>query len=524
MTTMLHRPRSDLGSTPSVGRRPRTVIVGAGLGGLAAAIRLLADGHDVTIVEARSTIGGRASRITDRGYTFDTGPSLITMPWLFDELFRLGGTTLGAEVRLLALEPFYRIYWTGLDGRPAPRSFDMSGDHDRLAAEVGRFSSVDARRLDAFLAASRAVHEEGVLVAGRRPFLRATDFAALVPSMVRLGALRSLDGFVGRYFRDPRIRQVFDFHSLFIGGDPRRVPGIYAALAWLQIADGVWYSEGGVYAVIEAFGRLIERGGGRIMTGAPVTRVLERGGRVSGVRLADGSEVPADVVVVNADVTARSRLLPESPEPLPWRARRFRTTMSAFLLYLGVRRRYPQLLHHTLLVGPDYHGFIDDVTRHRRLPKTTSFYIHAPTRTEPAMAPDGSDSLTILLPVPNLRSGTDWSIAGPALRERVVDALEAFGLEGLRGSIEVEHAWTPTTFRDELGAPDGNAFAIEPSLHQSAYFRQPNRDRVVGGLYWVGGGTHPGAGMPGTLLTAEVTVGLIRSERGAGAAARSRGR
>lgn len=492
--------------------RSRAVVVGAGIGGLAIAIRLLADGHDVTVLEGRATVGGRASRIRDGGYTFDTGPSLITMPWLFDELFRIGGSSLDAEVRLHALEPGYRIYWTDVDGAPQPRHFDFGTDRDLLRSEVAKFSTVDAGRLDAFLEASREIHEEGVLVAGRKPFLRLTDFVGLVPRMVGMNAIRSLDSFVGSYFRDPRVRQVFDFHSLFIGGDPRRVPGIYAALVWLQIADGIWYAEDGVFSVIEAMARLVERGGGRIVTGAPVERILHRDGRVRAVRLASGDEVPAEVVVSNADVTSRGSLLADAPEPLPWRARPFRTTMSAFLLYLGTTRRYPQLLHHTLMVGHDYHGFIDDVTRRRREPRNLSFYIHAPAHTQPSMAVPGGESLSVLLPVPNLRADIDWEEAGSRLRDRVVLALERFGLEGLGSSIAVEHRWTPLTFRDELGAPDGNAFAIEPALYQSAYFRQPNRDRSVAGVYWVGGGTHPGAGMPGTLLTAEVTAGLIRSD------------
>jgi phytoene desaturase len=361
--------------------------------------------------------------------------------------------------------------------------------------------------------ASRRIHEEGVLVAGHRSFLRAADLAALVPAMVRLGALRTLSGFVGHYFREPHVRQAFDFHSLFIGGDPDRVPAIYAALVYLQIADGIWYAEGGTYSLVESMAELIRRGGGRIVTGDGVDRVLHAGGRVRAVRTDSGAEVPADVVVYNGDVTGRDRVLPDAPDVLPWRLRPLRTTMSAYLLYLGTDRTFPRLLHHTLVVGDDYRGFIREVTHQRRLPTSFSVYIHAPTRTEPAMAPDGGDSLYVLLPVPNLRSGDDWTVVEPLVRDRLLDWLEGpVGLAGLRSSIVVEHAWTPLTFRDTLGATDGNAFAVEPTLQQSAYFRQPNRDRVVAGMYYVGGGTHPGAGLPGTLLTAEVTAGLIRAD------------
>jgi phytoene desaturase len=489
-------------------RRSRAVVVGAGFGGLAVAIRLLADGHDVTIVERRATVGGRASRIRDAGYTWDTGPSLITMPELFDELFRLAGSSLEAEARLHELDPMYRIYWTDDE-----RHFDFTTNVDWLRSQMAEFNVFDAANLDRFLAATKRIHEEGILVAGRQPFLRAWDFAGLVPKMLGLDSVRFLGSYVAKYFRDPKIRQVYDFHSLFIGGDPDRVPAIYAAIAYLQVAGGSWYAEGGVYSLVEALARQVTRGGGRIVTGDGVARVVQRDGRATAVVTESGVEIPADLVVYNGDVTARDRLVPDAPDRLPWRLRPLRTTMSAYLLYLGTNRRFDRLLHHSLIVGDDYRGFIREVTRDRRLPSSFSVYVHAPTRTEPAMAPAGGDSIAVLLPVPNLRSGDDWTRVEPEMRDRLLDWLEGpGGLAGLRSSIVTEHSWTPLTFRDALGATDGNAFAVEPTLQQSAYFRQPNRDRIVRNLYYVGGGTHPGAGLPGTLLTAEVTTNVIRAD------------
>lgn len=490
------------------GRRPRTVVVGSGFGGLAAAIRLLSAGHEVTVVEQRPAIGGRASRIREGGYTFDTGPSLITMPWLFDEVFAIGGSRLADEVTLHGLDPGYRIYWTDDE-----RWFDFAASRDALYREMAKFSPADAGNLDLFLEATRVIHERGVLAAGRVPFLSPKVFASLVPTMARLDAIRSLRHYVNGYFAEPHVRQVMEFHSLFIGGNPATVPGIYSALVYLQVADGIWYAEGGVYSVIEALGRLVERNGGRIITGDGVDRIVHDGKRVRGVRTTGGLDIAADVVVSNADVTARERLLGGVPDRLPWRLRPYHTTMSAFMLYLGTSRRFSRLLHHTLIVGRDYHGFIDRVTSNRRMPDDLCVYIHAPSRTEPAMAAPGGDSITVLLPVPNLRSGDDWTDLEPRLRDRLIDWLETEGgLTGLRDSIVVERHWTPLTFRDELGATDGNAFAVEPTLQQSAYFRQPNRDRVIDGLYYVGGGTHPGAGMPGTLLTADVTANLITAD------------
>ena len=481
----------------------RIVVVGAGLGGLATAIRLLAAGHQVTVVEARPEPGGRASRICDQGWRFDTGPSLITMPEVLDDLFAAAGTSTGRELKLRSLDPFYRIFWEGEE-----RSLLFNGDRAGMVEQLSGFSQADAARYDEFMAASRRIHEEAVLVAGARPFLELGGFLGLVPKMVRLGALRSVDGFVGRYFREPHIRQAFGFHPLFIGGDPFRVPAVYAALAYLQAAGGVWYADGGVWSLVEAMARIVS-GGGELRCGDPVVEIVRREGRAAGVRTASGDLLEGDAVVSNADVvTTRHRLLGLG-------GRVPRLTMSCFLLYLGLRRRFPQLEHHTQLVGRDYRGFIEDVTVARRLPSSLSLYVHAPSRTEPAMAPAGGESISILLPVPNLGAGFDWSQAEAPLRERVLDVLESptgLGLAGLREAIAVEHRWTPHTFRDELASPEGNAFGPEPLLWQSAYFRQPNRDRHVPGLYYTGAGTHPGAGIPGVLMTASVTAGLIERD------------
>ena len=476
----------------------RIVVIGAGLGGLAAALRLQGAGHDVVVVEQRAAPGGRASQIRDSGYTWDTGPSLITMPWVLEETFAAGGLDLHSELTLRRLDPLYRIHWAG-----EQRHFDFTDDRERLREEIARFSVRDAGRLDDFLAALKPIYEDGILAAGQKPFLGAGDFARLVPAMVRLGAVQPLWRFVARFFEHERVREAFSFHSLFIGGDPFRVPAIYAALVYLQLLDGGWYADGGVYSLVDAMARPLD-----VRCGDPVERIETRAGRVTGVALRGGERIAADAVVSNADVLREGKLL---GRPAP---RRLRETMSCFLLYLGTDRVIEGLGHHTLLVGPGYRDFIRTVTRGRSLPRSFSTYVHAPARTEPGMAPAGGDSLAILLPVPNLRADVDWAEAADALRDALVADLETtFGLEGLGASVRVEHRMTPADFERELGAAWGNAFAVEPTLHQSAYFRPPNRDRAVEGLYRVGGGTHPGAGVPGVLLGAKVTAGLI----GAGA-------
>ncbi len=470
----------------------RAVIIGAGLGGLAAALRLQGAGYDVCVLEGAGTPGGRAGRIREQGFTFDTGPSLITMPWVLEEAFAAGGLDFHGEVALRRLDPFYRLNWEAEE-----RHLDFT-DRAGMPDEIARFSAKDARAFEPFMEALRPIYEDGILGAGRRAFQTPAELARFVPRMVRLGAALPLSRMVARHFEHPRIREAMSFHSLFIGGDPHRVPAIYGALVYLQFLDGVWYADGGVYSVIEAMARALD-----VRCGDPVERIETAGGRVTGVVTRGGERVAADVVVSNADALRVHELL-GAKAPV----RRLRPTMSCFLLYLGLNRRYERLRHHHLLVGSGYKGFVRDVTRRGRLPETCSVYIHAPARTEAAMAPPGGDSLCVLLPVPNLigqqRDLRDW----------LLDHLErTYGLDGLRAAIVFERQMTPADFRDRLGALEGNAFGPEPTLHQSAYFRQHNRDDRVAGLYHVGAGTHPGAGIPGVVLGAEVTAGLVLADR-----------
>jgi phytoene desaturase len=476
----------------------RVAVIGAGLGGLGVALRLQGLGHDVVVLEQRERPGGRAYQLQDAGFTWDMGPSLITMPWVLEETFAAGGLDLHREVDLVPLDPFYRIFWDGERDH-----LDFAADPARMTAQIAKFSGRDAAAYAGFMATLRPIYEQGILDAGRRAFLRPGDLARFLPRMLRLGAALPLHRLVARHFAHPRIREAFSFHSLFIGGDPFRVPAIYAALVYLQVLDGVWYSRGGIHSVVEALARPLD-----VRCDAQVAHVEHGGGRVRGVVLAGGERVAADVVVSNADALRTHELL-----GLPAPRRRLTPSMSCLLLYLGTDRVFERLLHHTLLVGRQYRRFIADVTRRGRISRAFSTYLHVPSRTEAGMAAPGGDSIAVLLPVPNLRGRVDWTAEADAVRTALLADLEStFGLTGLRDSVVVEHRMTPLDFRDRLGAVDGNAFAVEPTLQQSAYFRPPNRDRRVDGLYHVGGGTHPGAGVPGVLLGAEVTAGLISED------------
>ena len=411
--------------------------MGAGLGGLGAAMRLQGAGHDVVVVEARERPGGRAYQLKDAGFTWDTGPSLVTMPWVLEETFAAAGLELHDQVKLERLDPFYRIRWA-----QSEQHLDFVADRDRMRSQLAKFSARDAAAFDGFMAAMKPIYEQGILGAGRRPFEHARDLVAFAPSMVRLGAALPLWRTVCRHFEHPRVREAFSFHSLFIGGDPFRVPAIYGALVYLQFLDEVWYARGGVYAIVEAMARGLD-----VRCSQRVEHIEHRCGKVTGVVLEGGEVIAADVVVSNADVLRTHELTGERA-PL----RRLTATMSCFLLYLGTDRTFDALRHHTLLVGSGYRRFIRDVTRGGRLPSTYSTYVHAPARTEPAMAPAGGDSIAVLLPVPNLSPQAD----------------------AFRRAVQIEHA--RGLFR----------FGLDSSEIKQVFARYPrgNFDRVLLDFTW----------------------------------------
>ena len=483
------------------------IVIGSGFAGLATAIRLQAAGHQVQIVERRERVGGRAYQLKDRGYTFDMGPSLITAPDLIEDVFAAAGRRVEDYVTLVPLDPFYRIYFD--DGR----SFDYNGDQAQMEEQIRTFNPADVEGYRRFMAATKAIYERAFAQLAHQPFLKRGDFLKILPELVKLKAIRSVYDYVASHIADPHLRMVFSFHPLFLGGNPFRASSIYAIIPYLERLGGVHFALGGMYALVEGFARLFEELGGQVTTGAEVVEIEVREGRATGVRLADGRRFAADVVVSNADVAATYQNL-IAPE---WRRRwtdarlgRMRYSMSCFLLYLGLDRHYEQLRHHTILIGDRYQGLIGDIFG-GRLAEDFSIYLHAPTMTDPTMAPPGHESVYLLVPVPHLGcADVDWERDGDAFRDRIVRYLEHdFGLEGFEASITVEHRFTPLDFERELGAYLGTGWQIEPTLFQSAYFRPHNRSEDVKGLYIAGAGTHPGAGVPGVLLSAEITAALV---------------
>ncbi len=492
----------------------RIVVIGSGFGGLAAAIRLRAQGHDVTVLEQRDQPGGRAYVYRQDGFTFDAGPTIITAPWLIDDLFALTGRHTADYVSLVPIDPFYRIRFE--DGSV----FEYSGDREALLREVRRFSPADEAGYEAFTRQSRAVFDTGMALIDK-PFGRARDMLAVLPDLVRLRADRSVAALAERHLKDERLRQVFSFHPLLVGGDPFATTSIYALIHHLEREWGVWFAMGGTGALVRALVRLLEEMGGRLQLSTRAAEILvdDRTRRATGVRLADGSVLAADAVVSNADVAfTYTKLVAPRHRRRNTDARyaRLDYSMSLFVLYFGTDRRYEEMAHHEILMGPRYRGLLRDVFHAKKLADDFSLYLHRPTATDPSLAPPGCDAWYVLSPVPHLGGPTDWRTAAGPYRDRIIQYLEERYLPGLSRHIVTARHIDPLHFRDTLSSHLGSAFSVQPTLTQSAWFRPHNQSEDIPNLFFAGAGTHPGAGIPGVLSSGKIVADLIGDAEDAG--------
>ncbi|RYF81211.1 MAG: phytoene desaturase [Comamonadaceae bacterium] len=484
------------------------VVIGAGLGGLALAIRLQASGVQTTLVEARDKPGGRAYVYEDQGFVFDAGPTVITDPACIEELFQLAGRAMRDYVELLPVSPFYRLSWE--DGS----FFDYADDQDSLDRQIHALHPPDVQGYRRFLAYSHEVLQEGYVKLGTVPFLSFRSMVQAGPQLARLQAWHSVYSMVSRFITHPKLRQVFSFHSLLVGGNPFATSSIYTLIHALERRWGVWFPRGGTGALVRALARLFEDIGGRLLLNAPVARIeLSAQQRATGVTLQDGTRLEADRVASNADVVhTYERLLGHAPRGAEEarRLRRKRFSMSLIVIHFGLSGPPARTLaHHTVLFGARYRELIDQIFR-GPMADDFSLYLHAPCVTDPSLAPEGCSSHYVLAPVPHLgHAPLDWSVEGPRYRERVFDYLERHAMPGLRRQLVTSRVFTPTDFRDELGAHLGSAFSLEPVLTQSAWFRAHNRDARIPNLYLAGAGTHPGAGVPGVIGSAKATAGLM---------------
>ncbi len=481
--------------------RPHAVVIGAGFGGLAAAIRLGARGYRVTVLEKGDAVGGRASVIRQDGFVFDAGPTLIAAPFLLEELWALCGERMADEIDLRRIDPFYTLRFD--DGT----TFTAHADHTAMRAEVARIAPSDVEGFDRYIADSREICRVAFDEVIGTPFDTISALIRSLPDVLRLGGNRTVYQKVSRYFRSEKLRIAFSFQPLLIGGNPFTTTAYYCLVGHLERQHGVHFAMGGTGAIVAGLVRLMGTQGAALRLNAQVTQITVEAGRATGVMLASGERIAADIVVSNADVGHTYTRLLAGEKRRRWSDRKIgklKFSMSMVIWYFGTNRRFEDVGLHTMVLGPRYEGWLTDICDRKVLPADLGIYLHRATAGDPALAPAGCDTFYAAVPVPNLASGTDWAQEAERIRAWVEARLEATLMPGLGGSVVSSHVTTPQDFQDRLLSLHGSVFSIEPRLLQTAWFRPHNRSEEIAGLYLVGAGTHPGAGVPGALSSARI--------------------
>ena len=502
-----HEPATDGGSDlTNPNNAPVALIIGSGFGGLAAAIRLSVMGYRVEVLEKLDGPGGRAYVRRQDGFTFDGGPTIITVPFWFEELWALCGRKFSDDVDLRLMDPFYRVRFD--DGS----HFNYSGDPQRMREEVARFDPTEVAGFDRFVEEADLCYRLGFEALGCKAFDSIGDLFAAMPSMVRMRAWRSMFSLVASHFKHPKLRMAMSLQTLLIGGNPFSVTGVYSLINALERRFGVYSAIGGTGALVRGMVNLLEARGVPVRLNAEVRKIVVEGGRATGVELANGEHLRADIVVSNGDTawTYKNLIAPEHRRH--WTDAKIdkgRYSMSLFVWYFGTDRQYPDVPHHTMVLGPRYEGLLSDIFEDHKLTDDFSLYLHRPTATDPSVAPAGCDNFYVLAPVPHLDSGTHWETHAEPYKEAVAKRLEETLLPGLRAHIISSHVMTPQHFHDNLLSVKGAAFGLEPVLLQSAWFRPHNRSEDIENLFMVGASTHPGAGMPGVLMSAKALQTVI---------------
>ncbi|MEY4818432.1 MAG: hypothetical protein RLZZ23_1205 [Verrucomicrobiota bacterium] len=484
----------------------KAIVIGAGFGGIAAALRLRAKGYAVTLIDRCAALGGRAQVYEREGFRHDAGPTVITAPFLFEELFTLFGERFADHVKLVPLTPWYRFQFADGD------TFDYGGTLEATLAEIERIEPRDRAGYLALLEHSRRIYDIGFTQLSAQPFHRLGTMLRQVPHLLGLRNYETVWQMVSRHLVSDKLRRAFSIQPLLVGGNPFDTTSIYGLIHFLERAYGVHFAMGGTGAVTQALGGLMERQGIALRLSTTVERVRIEQGVARGVVLADGTHVDADIVVSDTDAAHLYRdLVPRAEQALATRVKLSQAhySMGLFVMYFGTKRTYPDVAHHTIWMGERYQELLNDIFHRQKLAEDFSLYVHRPTATDPSFAPAGQDSFYVLCPVPNLQADIDWAIEGPRLRDRIVDALERTMLPGLKATITADFYKTPEDFRDEYRSVHGAGFSVAPIFRQSAWFRFHNKSESVRNLYLVGAGTHPGAGVPGVLCSAKVIDALI---------------
>jgi len=484
----------------------KSIVIGSGFGGIAAALRLKAKNHYVTLIEKHPDLGGRARVFKKNGFTFDGGPTVITAPYLIEELFELFDKRPGDYIKLTPLKTWYRFIFE--DGK----KFDYSGDEDQMKKQIKEINEEDVKGYQELVKFTKKIFDKGFTELADVPFDKPLVMMKQLPALLKLKSYKSVYSLVSSYIKNEKLRRMLSMHPLLVGGNPFTTTSIYGLILYLEKKWGIHYSMGGTGNIINGLEKLMNEVGIELIKGHEVINIISSNNKIEGVKLDNQKEIEADNVVCNADPPAvYEKLLSKKKISalFKWKQKRMEYSMGLFVYYFGTKKTYDDVEHHTIKFGDKYKEHLDDIFNKKKLNNDISYYLHRPSATDKSMAPKDHDCFYVLVPVPNNQSKIDWAIEGDKMKDLIIDKMEKALLPNLRENIVEDFYLTPDYFENELNTKYGSGFSIQPKFTQSAYFRFHNKSEICEGLYFVGAGTHPGAGVPGVLSSAKVLDKII---------------
>ena len=484
----------------------KSIVIGSGFGGIAAALRLKAKNHDVTLIEKHPDLGGRARVFKKNGFTFDAGPTVITAPHLIEELFELFNKKAEDYIKLTPLNIWYRFIFEDGD------KFDYSGNEEKMKKQISKINEDDVKGYEELVKFTKKIFDKGFTELADVPFDKPLVMMKQLPALLKLKSYKSVYSLVSSYIKNEKLRRMLSMHPLLVGGNPFTTTSIYGLILYLEKKWGIHYSMGGTGNIIKGLEKLMNEEGIEVIKGQEVINIISINNKIKGIKLDNQKEIDANNVICNADPPAvYERLLNQSKinSLFEWKQKRMEYSMGLFVYYFGTKKMYPDVEHHTIKFGDKYKEHLNDIFNKKKLNKDISYYLHRPSATDKSMAPEGNDCFYVLVPVPNNQSKLDWKIEGEKMKNLVIDKMERALLPNLRENIVEDFYLTPNYFEKELNTKFGSGFSIQPKFTQSAYFRFHNKSEICEGLYFVGAGTHPGAGVPGVLSSAKVLDKII---------------
>ena len=485
----------------------KSLVIGSGFGGIAAALRLRAKGHDVTLVEKHKDLGGRARVFKKNGFIFDAGPTVITAPYLINELFELFNKKSENYINLKPLKTWYRFIFD--DGS----KFDYSGDEDLMKRQIEMVNKDDMKGYEELVKFTKKIFDKGFMELSDISFDRPFTMLKQLPALLKLKSYKSVYSLVSSYVKNEKLRRMLSMHPLLVGGNPFTTTSIYGLILYLEKKWGIHYSMGGTGNIIKGLEKLMEEEKIEIIKGNEATKIESLSNKIISVKLDNQKEINVDNVICNADPPSVYEKLLENKKVssiFEWKKKRMQYSMGLFVYYFGTKKTYDDVEHHTIKFGKKYKEHLDDIFNKKKLNNDISYYLHRPSATDSSMAPHGNDCFYVLVPVPNNQSKIDWSIEGEKIKNLVIDKMEKDLMPNLRKNIIEDFYLTPDYFEKDLNTKYGSGFSIQPKFSQSAYFRFHNKSEIYNGLYFVGAGTHPGAGIPGVLSSAKVLDKILQ--------------